>query len=114
MNSTTIDHDCIIEDEVVLSSNVVLGGNVYIMKAAQLGIKVSVHQNKTIGSYSMIGMHSFITKKTSIIPGYIFFGKPAKKIKKNLIGLKRNKMTTASLKKEIMRFKKIEAKKKYL
>ena len=114
MNSTTIDHDCIIEDEVVLSSNVVLGGNVYIMKAAQLGIKVSVHQNKTIGSYTMIGMHSFITKKTSIIPGYIYFGKPVKKIKKNLIGLKRNKITTESLKKEISRFKKIVAKKNKL
>ena len=64
MNSTTIDHDCVIEDNVILSSNVVLGGNVHIMKGAQLGIRTSVHQNQVIGSYSMIGMNSIITKKT--------------------------------------------------
>ena len=63
MNSTTVDHDCFIENNVVLSSNVVLGGNVHIMEGAQLGIKASVHQNQIIGSYSMIGMNSFITKK---------------------------------------------------
>ena len=79
MNSTTIDHDCTIEDNVVLSSNVVLGGNVYVMKGAQLGIRVSVHQNQTIGSFSMIGMHSFITKKTTLLPGYIFLANLLKK-----------------------------------
>ena len=65
MNSTTIDHDCYIEDNVILSSNVVLGGNVYIMKGAQLGIRTIVHQNQVIGSYSMIGMGTLITKKTN-------------------------------------------------
>ena len=112
MNSTTIDHDCTIEDNVVLSSNVVLGGNVYVMKGAQLGIRVSVHQNQTIGSFSMIGMHSFITKKTTLLPGYIFFGKPAKKIKKNLIGLKRNNINAFFLKEETFRFKNILKKNK--
>ena len=51
-----------IEDDVVLSSNVILGGNVYIMKNANLGIKTIVHQNQVIGSFSMIGMGSIITK----------------------------------------------------
>ena len=112
MNTTTVDHDCVIEDNVVLSSNVILGGNVYIMKGTQLGIKVSVHQNQTIGSFTMIGMHSFITKTLKVIPGNIYYGKPAKKIKKNLIGLKRNKVTTAYLKKEIFRYKEIITKRK--
>ena len=74
MNSTTIDHDCIIEDNVILSSNVILGGNVHIMKGAQLGIRTSVHQNQIIGSYTMIGMNSVITKNKTIIPGYVYFG----------------------------------------
>ena len=107
MNSTTIDHDCTIENNVILSSNVVLGGNVYIMNGAQLGIKVCVHQNHVIGSYSMIGMNSFITKKLKVIPGYIFYGKPAKKKSKNLIGLKRNKINDNDLKIEINRYKKL-------
>ncbi len=108
MNSTTIDHDCVVENDVVLSSNVVLSGNVYIMNGSNLGIKASIHQNKIIGSYSMIGMHSFVTKKLNVYPGFIYYGKPAKKKKKNLIGLKRFNISNEFLKKEISRFKKIK------
>ncbi len=107
MNSSTIDHDCCVEDNVVLSSNVVLGGNVYVMKNAQIGIKASIHQNQTIGSFSMIGMHSFVTKNIKILPGFIYFGKPSKKIKKNLIGLKKNNISSIDLKKETKRFKEL-------
>jgi UDP-N-acetylglucosamine acyltransferase len=112
MNSTTIDHDCIIEDNVILSSNVILGGNVHIMKGAQLGIRTSVHQNQIIGSYTMIGMNSVITKNKTIIPGYVYFGNTVKKIKINTIGLKRNKINSNILKKENIRFMKLNKKKK--
>ena len=40
MNSSTIDHDCYIENNVVMSSNVILGGGVRVMNGAQLGIKL--------------------------------------------------------------------------
>ena len=113
MNSTTVDHDCIIENNVVLSSNTVLGGNIHIMNGAQLGIKTLVHQNQTIGSYTMIGMNSVITKKISIVPGYIFYGFPVKKIRKNLIGLKRNKIKNNTLILESKRFIKLVKNKKY-
>jgi len=107
MNSTTVDHDCIIENDVILSSNVILGGNVYIMRGAQLGIKTTVHQNQIIGSYSMIGMNSVITKTKIILPGYIYYGNTVKKIKKNILGLKRNKINSDILKKENLRFAKL-------
>ena len=107
MNSTTIDHDCIVENDVILSSNVILGGNVYIMRGAQLGIKTTVHQNQIIGSYSMIGMNSVITKTKIILPGYIYYGNTVKKIKKNILGLKRNKINSDILKKENVRFVKL-------
>ncbi len=107
MNSSTIDHDCKIENNVVISSNVILGGNVYLMEGSQLGMRVSIHQNQIIGSYSMIGMNSFITKKIKILPGFTYYGKPAKKIKKNLYGLKRNNIDKSKLKLELSRFKKI-------
>ena len=107
MNSTTIDHDCYIEDNIVLSSNVILGGNVYIMKYANLGIKTIVHQNQIIGSYSMIGMGSIVTKTIKILPGYIYYGKPVKKIKKNTFSLKRNKINYKKLMLENIRFKEI-------
>ena len=104
MNSCTIDHDCIIENNVVLSSNTILGGNVTIMKNAQLGMRTSVHQNQIIGSFAMTGMNAAITKKLIVEPGYVYFGKPAKKVKKNLIGLKRNKISSDILKNEYKRF----------
>ena len=112
MDSVTIDHDCIIEDNVILSSKVVLGGNVHIMKGSQLGIKASIHQNQVIGSFCMVGMHSFVTKKLNLLPGYIYYGKPAKKKNKNLVGLKRNNITSKILKNETNRYKKIKLKTK--
>ena len=111
MNSTTIDHDCKIENNVILSSNVILGGNVYIMNGAQLGIKTLVHQNQIIGSYSMIGMGSIITKKLKVLPGYVFIGRPATKLKINKIGLNRNKISKKLLDNETKRFKNLNIKK---
>lgn len=104
MNSTTIDHDCFIENNTIFSSNVILGGNVHVMNNAQLGIKTIVHQNQIIGSFVMIGMGSIITKKLKVEPGYTYFGKPAKKIKKNLVGLKRNNIKNRYLNVEKKRF----------
>jgi acyl-[acyl carrier protein]--UDP-N-acetylglucosamine O-acyltransferase len=77
------------------------------MNGAQLGIKVCVHQNQIIGSYSMIGMNSFITKKLKVIPGYKFYGKPSKKKTKNLIALKKNKINNNDLKSEINRYREL-------
>ena len=108
MNSSTIDHDCIIEDNVILSSNCILGGNVRIMKNSQLGIGTTVHQNQILGSYVMIGMKTIITKRINVKPGYVYYGKPAKMIKKNIIGLKRNKISSDILKKEYKRFSKLK------
>ena len=107
MNSTTIDHDCYLENNITLSSNVILGGNVYIMRYANLGIKTIVHQNQVIGSHCMIGMGSLITKNKKIIPGYVYYGKSIKKIKKNKFSLIKNKISAKDLKTEIERFKKI-------
>ena len=107
MNSTTIDHDCYLEDFLVISSNVILGGNIHIMKHANLGIKTIVHQNQVIGSYSMIGMGSIITKKKKILPGYVYYGKPVKKIKKNIFSLKKNNISDKKLMNENIRFEKI-------
>ncbi len=108
MNSSTIDHDCYLENNITLSSNVILGGNIYIMNNVNIGMKTLVHQNQLVGSFSMIGMGSIITRKIKLIPGFIFHGKPAKKIKYNTTGLKRNKISIKILKKEITRFNKLK------
>ena len=55
----------------------------------------------------MIGMNSIITKKKLIEPGYIFYGKPVKKVKSNTIGLKKHNITKNKLVNELKRFNKI-------
>ena len=104
MTLSHIAHDCIVEDGVIFSNNVTLGGNTHVMKKSQLGFNVTVHQNQVIGSYTMIGMSSVITKKIKIKPGYIFAGNPAKKISINKVGIKKKKISENELKKEKKRF----------
>ncbi|WP_168189267.1 hypothetical protein [Candidatus Pelagibacter sp. FZCC0015] len=107
MTLSHIAHDCYIESNVVFSNNVTLGGNTHVMKSSQLGFNTIVHQNQVIGSYSMIGMGTIVTKKFKVIPGFTYAGNPVKRIKKNHVGLKRKKITSNNLKKETIRFNKI-------
>ena len=97
-----------IENNIILSSNVILGGNVHIMNGSQVGMRVSIHQNQVIGSYTMIGMGSIITKKKIVRPGYVFYGKPIRLIKKNNISLNKNKINSKSLTTEFLRYKKLK------
>jgi UDP-N-acetylglucosamine acyltransferase len=105
-----IAHDCNIEDEVIFSNNVTLGGNTYVMTKSQIGFNSTIHQNQVIGSFSMIGMSSVITKKMKIIPGYIYAGNPAKRIALNKIGIKKKNISKIDLKKEKIRFTSIAKK----
>jgi len=105
-----IAHDCNIEDEVIFSNNVTLGGNTYVMTKSQIGFNSTIHQNQVIGSFSMIGMSSVITKKMKIIPGYIYAGNPAKRIALNKVGIKKKNISKIDLKKEKIRFTSIAKK----
>lgn len=89
MTSSHVAHDCVIEDDVTLANNVALGGSVYVMRGANLGLNVSVHQGQKIGAYSMLGMGAVVTKKSQIEPGGVYVGVPAKYLRLNHIGLER-------------------------
>ena len=58
LSSAMVHHDCLIEDDVTMSSNAAAAGNVIIMRGANLGINAAIHQFKVIGSFSMIGMNA--------------------------------------------------------
>lgn len=62
MQSVHIPHDAILEDDVVVTPMVVMGGLVLIMRGANLGISCSVHQYSVIGPYSMVAMGAAVTK----------------------------------------------------
>ena len=107
MTLSHIAHDCYIESNVVFSNNVTLGGNTHVMKNSQFGFNSIVHQNQVIGSFAMLGMGTIVTKRFKVKPGNIYIGNPIKRLKKNIIGLKRKKISSDFLRKEINRFNNI-------
>lgn len=97
MAGAHINHDCILEDDIVLCNNAALAGHVHVMTGAFLSMNCSIHQNQVIGSWSIIGMNSCVTKSAMVEPGFKFFGVPAKKQDKNLVALSRNSVTPEDL-----------------
>ena len=49
----------------------------------------------------MIGMNSCVNKSILVEPGNIFFGVPGKNMGKNVVGLRRHKITKAKLSKKM-------------
>ena len=80
-----IAHDCIIGDDVIMASGVMLAGHVTILKGAFIGLNVCVHQFVTIGAYSIIGMGSAV--HLDIPPFVKFYEGKVREL--NTVGLKR-------------------------
>lgn len=88
MNQTYIAHDCNIESQATLSSNVALGGHVVIQDGANLGMGTLVHQKRIIGSSSILGMGSTVTR--DVLPFSKAYGNPCRTNGTNVIGMQRN------------------------
>jgi UDP-N-acetylglucosamine acyltransferase len=103
-SNVQINHDCIIEDDVYMTSSCILGGHVHVMKGASFGFGVLVHPKKIIGSYSMLGMGSVVTKNQKIEPGNTYVGNPAEYLKINTYGLKIRSINPKKVQNEIKRY----------
>lgn len=90
-------HDVIIENNVTISCNVLLGGHSHVMEGANMALGSICHQYSVIGSYAMVGMGGIVTKSTKIEPGGIYVGNPVKFLKENQIGLERAGVTDVKL-----------------
>ncbi|MCD6012527.1 MAG: Acyl-[acyl-carrier-protein]--UDP-N-acetylglucosamine O-acyltransferase [Flavipsychrobacter sp.] len=71
MQSVHIPHDAILQDNVVVTPMVVLGGIVHLLKGANIGIGASVHQLSVIGHYTMIGMGNAVVKNVRPFTIYV-------------------------------------------
>ena len=74
-----IEHDCIIEDYASISAGSVLGGHVHVQQFAGVTLNVTVVDRVTIGTNSVVGAGSVVTR--SIPPGGLYYGSPAKFIR---------------------------------
>jgi UDP-N-acetylglucosamine acyltransferase len=99
LRGSYVGHDSILEDNITLSCNSMLGGHSYIMKGVNFGLGSMCHQYSVIGAYSMLGMGAVVTKKSKICCGEIYVGAPAKLLKVNEVGLSRNNISIDELKK---------------
>ena len=79
---SSIDHDNILQDFSSTGPGVVTGGNVSIGKYSHLGIGSKIKNNVVIDANTIIGGNSFVNKNCK--NNSIYFGVPAKFIKKRL------------------------------
>ncbi len=87
MVGSHVAHDCVIEDHVILTNSVALGGHVHIGEYAILGGLSGVHQYVRIGKHAMIGGKTGV--EADIIPYGSAKGNRARLTGLNIIGLKR-------------------------
>ena len=57
-----IAHDCVVHDDTVLATGVILGGHVVVCSRAYLGFGTLVHPRVYIGEYAMLGMGSIVAR----------------------------------------------------
>jgi UDP-N-acetylglucosamine acyltransferase len=81
-----IAHDCLVEDDVILANNVLLGGHVHVERGANLGGLAAVHHFVTIGQYAFVAGTSRVNQ--DVPPFCLWQGEEIRTI--NKIGLKRH------------------------
>ena len=82
-----VAHDCILEDEIVLTNGVLLAGHVRVEKNAVLSGAAAVHHFTTVGRYAFVGGLTRIVQ--DVPPFMIVEGNPSKVRGVNVIGLRR-------------------------
>lgn len=105
LKGSHVGHDAVLEDGVILSCNALVGGFCYLMRQCNLALGSIIHQRVVVGSFSMIGMGSVVTKKSNVKPGGIYVGVPCKKIKQN--DLSRFSVDVSTIKQEECRYREI-------
>ncbi|MCR4336679.1 MAG: acyl-ACP--UDP-N-acetylglucosamine O-acyltransferase [Candidatus Omnitrophica bacterium] len=91
-----IAHDCVIGNYCVMANAGTLAGHVTLEDNAVVGGLSAVHQFVRLGRLSIIGGCSKVVQ--DIPPFSMCDGHPAKVYDVNLVGLKRNKMSTTTVK----------------
>lgn len=80
LKNAHVGHDAILENGVILSCNVCIGGHTIVREKTNFGLGAVAHQRLDIPAGCMIGMNSTITKKTYMAPNCKYIGSPAKYI----------------------------------
>ncbi|MBL1431405.1 acyl-ACP--UDP-N-acetylglucosamine O-acyltransferase [Oceanicaulis sp. AH-315-P02] len=96
MAGSHIAHDCIVGDDVVFAQSAAIGGHAVIGNGCNIGAMSGVHQFCSVGNYAFIGSMSLVTK--DVIPYAMALGNHATLAGLNTVGLKRRKVSSATIK----------------
>ena len=83
LRGSHVGHDSVLDHNVTLSCNALIGGHSYIMHHCNLGLGAVTHQFSLLGAGAMIGMNGTVTKKSLIKPYQIYIGSPVKRLREN-------------------------------
>ncbi|AFY59606.1 acyl-ACP--UDP-N-acetylglucosamine O-acyltransferase [Synechococcus sp. PCC 6312] len=83
-----IAHDCVIEDQVVITNASSIAGHVWIESKARIGGMVGIHQFVRIGRLAMIGAMARVDR--DVPPFMLVEGHPARIRALNQVGLRRS------------------------
>jgi UDP-N-acetylglucosamine acyltransferase len=83
-----VGHDCVLGDDVVVSSQAGLAGHVEVEERAVIGGQAGIHQFVRIGKYAMVGACSAVSQ--DIPPFMMANGNRARCYGLNTVGLRRN------------------------
>ena len=90
MASSHVGHDCVVGDHNILANNVLLAGHVEVDQRNYFGGGAAVHQFCRVGSYTMIGGLSRITR--DVPPFVLVDGSTSLLVGLNKVGLRRTGM----------------------
>lgn len=95
MASCHIAHDCILEHDITMANNVLLGGHVCVESFASFGGLAAVHHFVTVGQHAFVGG---LTRVTQDVPPFMLLeGNPSRIWSINKVGLRRRNFTTETM-----------------
>jgi UDP-N-acetylglucosamine acyltransferase len=95
MASCHVAHDCILEDDIIVANNVLLGGHVRVEAHANFGGLAAVHHYVTVGRHAFVGG---LTRVTQDVPPFMLVeGNPLRIWSINKVGLKRTGVPASTL-----------------
>ncbi|MCG3749309.1 UDP-N-acetylglucosamine acyltransferase [Amycolatopsis sp. Poz14] len=95
LRGSHIGHDVLVDDQVTLACNVMLGGHTHVWSFANLGMGTVVHQGGSIGPGAMVGMGSAVRREVGAFT--ITVGNPARVTGVNTVGLSRRGLDEAAV-----------------
>jgi UDP-N-acetylglucosamine acyltransferase len=95
LRGSHIGHDVVVDDQVTLACNVLLGGHTHVWSFANLGMGTVVHQHGRVGPGAMVGMGSSVRREVGAFT--ICVGNPARVTGVNAVGLSRRGVDEAAV-----------------